>query len=529
MPRQSREELSEARISEAGRATGTRFTDLRIDVHSTEDDARLVTVGGVWDRREKCFDEEQGATLCRRVQVQPAQFEAFAWFLDWLEAYAVGEHIDRVETERVWSVLFSGGRRGGKTHLGVWAEGIAGVAVPGLQSWIVSESINKSTECDVAVRSIWAPSWFYDRGSPWWEYSLVNGSQIWQKSAHDPEALKQGGVGIVMINEGQKIQERAFINCRGATADTGGLTIVAANPPETARGGWVLDFHDEVKAGRRKAKHFHFDSALNPFIVHESLDDLADEVDERTFAIEVKGEFLPRSDIVFYNWNRRENEIPVPDLGDFTAEFLRRHFRKDFQHVLGIDFQLHPYMAAVELRFFHDPEPEETKPLIWFPNAMTVEGNEGDLADVLVMEGYDPEATVLICDASGWWQDAERRKGRASVNLLKQAGFRHCFRPDKKMKANPHIHERVKATLSLVKAKSGKRRCFADPSQLELTRAIRSWETRAGVPYRASKYAHLCDAATYPIWRFFPRRRERARFGMRITKGFSRRDQMKGL
>ena len=34
---------------------------------------------------------------------------------------------------------------------------------------------------------------------------------------------------------------------------------------------------------------------------------------------------------------------------------------------------------------------------------------------------------------------------------------------------------------------------------------MRSWENRNGVPYRRSDYAHLCDAVSYVIYRFFGR------------------------
>jgi hypothetical protein len=49
------------------------------------------------------------------------------------------------------------------------------------------------------------------------------------------------------------------------------------------------------------------------------------------------------------------------------------------------------------------------------------------------------------------------------------------------------------------------------PHLQQLRRAFRQWENRGGMPYRRSVYAHVCDAATYPVFRLFPRRLEEDR------------------
>ncbi len=486
-------------------------------------------MGGVWDRRLRCYVANQDAKHSKQLLVHDGQLAAFEWFASWLRAYVGGEDPTPGDSARVWSALFGGGRRGGKTRLGVTALALISVAAPGSLCWIVSESISKSWEVHAVVQAVLPPQWYVSRGAPWFEYTLINGSMLWQKSAHDPDDIKQGGVSAVLLNEGQKLDQRAFINARGATADTGGLVVVAANPPQSAKGQWVLDFHDEVRAGRRKARYFHFDSTKNPFIVHESLTDLADEVDDRTYAMEVEGEFLPRSDVVFYNWSRLENEQPLPELGDITEAFLRKHVGRAYDAVLGVDFQAHPFMAAVSARFFRDPEEPEGQPLIWYDEAIVVDGTERDLCEALRAADYDPETTLIVADASGQWQDGEHSRGKGSFELMREAGFRHVVPPDTRMKKNPEITERIKVALAMIKAKTGKRRLFSAPENLELNRDIRQWENRQGIPYRRSQHAHRCDAATYILWRFFPRRKTSAKVRYANLQRLTRRDEMKGF
>ncbi len=249
--------------------------------------------------------------------------------------FCSGEVPPGKESARVWSALLGGGRRGGKTHFGgAVASATMMVAVGGALVWLVSKSIAKSAELDRGFRGGLARQWYTDRGAPWFEYTLLNGSMAFQKSSHDSEDVKQGGADLVFLNEAQKMSEDVLINARGSIVDTGGVVLLAANPPKTSRAMWVLDFHDAVLAGRRKAKYFHFDYRKNPFIEQEALTDLEDEADERTIAMEVRGEFLHPTDVVFYNWTR-ENELPLPEVGDITTRWMAEHHSLDVRRDPG--------------------------------------------------------------------------------------------------------------------------------------------------------------------------------------------------
>lgn len=493
----------------------------------------MFSVGGVWDRRLRDYAPDKEPTTARRIFITDAQVDAVTWWGRWLAAFCSGESIPQGETTRIWSVLFGGGRRGGKTDAGVKLTPVFGVACPGSLSWIVSESISKSWETHACLVGTMPKGWYSSRGQPWFEYHLATDSYIWQKSGNDPDDLKQGRCDMALLNEGQKLDERCFINARGATSDVGGIVVVAANPPDSTKGQWVLDLHDDIQSNRRKAKFFHFDAKKNPFIEWESLADMADEVDDRTLRMQVYGEFLASSDNVFYNWSRYENEREVPELGDVTGKWLGKYKFPGYTHVVGLDFQLHPYCAAVSLRFFEDPDGDE-KPLLWYDWADCVEGNERMLSAMLYDAGFDPATTLLVGDASADWQSTERgyknkTRGKGSFELLKEEGWKTIRKPDRRMEKNPLVTERVKAMLALVKAAtiegmedSGKRRLFSNPELRVFNKALRRWPMKNGQPSRTSEYAHYCDAASYLIWYFFPRRKKPARVEHRVQQRAAR-------
>ena len=504
--------ISTRKIVEQAGSDDGRYHDLRIrwlrqrlDGSHDPEGARLLSVGGRWDRLEKRW-AGPGETA-RDLGLHTGQLEAATWLADWFRAKASGQPL----LERgapVYSLLLDGGRRGGKTDLGAKAGITYPLLRPGVWSWLISETEKKTNEFAEVIRGILPSSWYDWLGPPHCTFTLRNGSVIWLRSAHDPDGLKAGRCDFAVINEAQLISERAFAIVRAATADTGGLTVLCANPPEDPIGFWIERFREEVIAGRRPAKEFFLDARLNPHIDHASLLAMKSEVDDRTFRREICGEFLPRADVVFHGWSdgKDGNVAPLPNIGEVTQEFLRRHLHRDLDTVLGVDFQRVPYPCAVEARAYRNPENPDGDPLIWFKDEILVEdGDENGLSEALIAKGYDPRRTALICDASGSWQGIDRKRKTPSFDILKSLGWVHVFRPDQNSEKNPPILERVKNANALFKTAAGKRRVFSAPENLTLNQALKLWETRSGVPYRRSPYAHFGDAASYVLYRLFPR------------------------
>lgn len=494
-----------------------RYVDMRIrwlaqnDHGELTDDAEvLLDVGGRWDTLEK--DWSGSAEKSVDMGIHPGQIEAARLLVRWMAAKCKEEHFT-VDDRELYSLLFEGGRRGGKTDLGARFCVTFPVFAPGTYSWLVSETLPKTEELQFKIDD-WIPNeWGSYLGSPHFTYTLVNGSTIWLRSAHNPASLKRGRCDVGMINEAQLVDEQAFAIMRGAIADTTGIVVLAANPAESTIGYWIDRFHEEATAGKRSAKVFFFDAKKNPHVDRRALEAMREDLDERTYQREVEGLFLPREDVVFYTWSDGPdgNVRPMPqaEIGlEITGEFLRKYFGHDFDCFVGMDFQRVPYPCAVTGRVFRDPANPKAEPFIWLTDETIVdEGDEAQLSAALIEKGYDQRRTCIIADSSGAFQGIDRNVQIPSFKILRSLGWLHVYRCDNESKKNPLVEERVKVGNAIMKSSTGRRRLFSVPENLQTNRAIKLWETRESAPYRKSKYAHLCDAATYPLYRFYPRSR----------------------
>src|SRR5215208_6310053 len=96
-----------ARLHEAEREQSERFVDICLAVKLKETGEELIRVGGRWDRRLKRYD---GAPeRVRVVTIHRGQEKAARCLGEWLRRRASG---DWRGFRRVYSALFSGGRRG---------------------------------------------------------------------------------------------------------------------------------------------------------------------------------------------------------------------------------------------------------------------------------------------------------------------------------------------------------------------------------------------------------------------------------
>ncbi len=501
-----------------------RYIDMALELRDNATREALIRVGGKWDRKLKRYVGPADKVVA--LGLQPAQIDAARWYAAWLRGYVRGKHT--ADTERVWSVLLAGGRRGGKSDLAVKALMLFLIAVAGngdaAMVWAVSAIIDKTQELrDVIDREL--PADWYRYSEELCRYTLVNGSRLWLLSGFKPDRLKRGRADVVLVNEAQEFPERVYALVRPATADTGGLVMLTANPPSNPIGQWVLDAYEDAKAGRRRMKLFEIDPKLNPFAVPESLADLKHELDEITFRKEIGGEFLPIGDRVLYAWSSKESIRPLDGAEDVTGAFTQKHFGRAFPDIIGADFQRTPYMAAVQFRAYRDPADPAGEPLLWAVGYWAPEETDEDgLIDVLERDGLSAERTVVIADASGEWQDAERTRGRGSYDVFRRRGWRYIYPPDANSKRNPDIIERVTVANARIKDAAGKRHVFSVPANDQLNKSLRDWENKGGRPHRRSRHAHLADAFSYPLYRFYPRQGPRQKIEFQaIPRGHSAR------
>jgi hypothetical protein len=529
MPRQSLTSRSESIIERCAPDAPDRFIDLQFEVRHGPKCAKPGTlvgfpVGGRWDTLEHRYVGRAAKSVL--IEITPGQIELMeAWFT-WFRGYLTGdwEPWTAKYGPRPFSFWAVGGRRRGKSWIGIATVVLFAVALAGSFPWIVSEIEDDFLEAEELPR-YWrkmVPSAFYIWDERSLSITLINGSRIELRSAHNPAKLKAGESSYVFVNEAQKSAQLPYNNVRGAVADTGSIVFVACNPPNLAVGYWVQDMVAKLRRGEVDGylKEFH---DANPYVVEASLDAMKKEMSAREYAIERDGRFMSRTDIVLHEFEggERGNVRAVPHLGEITDAFLRQKLGKPIKDragarvlwdaVIGVDFQLAPHMAACIERYYLDPD-DPSDAYSWTVDEVVIEqGDEDDLVDALESMGYRGDTCAVIADASGEWQQADRKKGkltgRGSWDMFRQRGWQNIFAPSPWSAKNPLILERVAVANARLRGHDGRQHAFLAPHCVLTAEALSKWPNgREGFPSRRSQYSHIGDAWTYPKYRLWPRR-----------------------
>lgn len=510
--------------------------DYSIRLIREDDGSEILDLGGIWDRKHQAWVDADPET-CVEWTIQPAQYGAADWFAGWIPHYVSETPLAErpAPYTDVVTCLGIGGRGGGKSDWGVRLGIMMAIAKPGRRCIMSSPTESETEELQSVVETIIPPSWFRWRKSEL-RYEFWNGSRIQMLSGHVPRAFKRGRIDFLFWNEGQDMSKNVYLKGRPRLGDTAGLGYIAANPPDTAKGMWILDMWERAQAGKVPGVVVQeFDNTLNTRIDRRAMEVLRHEFGEADYDREIGGKMIPPGEFVFYGWNSLMGESvrDAPELGRITEEFTRKMFRRPFASLIGMDFQKTPHMAAIVLDLYANPD-DPDDPFSWYTDEVVIErADEDDLIDELEGRGYHGDECGLIVDASAWWQDGAHSeknmgKGKGSVSMLRRREWRNVFRPDRKAKGNPLVTERCQAANARFRTKSGHRRAFSVPTNILLNRALQRWPNGTnGEPKKTSSFAHICDAATYLIWRLWPRKTKRHRLryeGGQMNRGSRGRD-----
>jgi len=523
-------------------AGGRAAIDMRLDFQLEGEDRVLLSVGGSWNLKLEDFDQDADGAVV--VRIHAGQVRAVEWFALWMAKHSdrrrnpptLPEDFDleadlarEVPDDEVYSALFAGGRRGGKTWIAAALCLAYAIAFPDALVWVVEPSRGKDDDKADEVRRYFArllaPAWVTHQTAG--EWVLINGSKIQLKSAHtgsDPDAIKQGEAHLIWMNEGQKMKKRVYTVGRAAIVDRSGLVLICANPPVEAKDEqWVSDFASDAETKRRASVYIHFNPLDNHKIDRRGLLSMKAEVDERTFKIEVLGEFLGPADAVAYNWQRMHNEMPAPKPGegmiDVTEAFMRLvEEGEGIRDVIGADMQVLPYIGGPVYRFFCPVDKQISRETVraWIVGEVILEGDELDWCAELAARKFNPATTLIICDATAEYQHTRRRstdtpppewQGRGSFDLIRQAGYTRIVPPSRRLrKKNPPIVDRIRAMTSMISSGTGVRRLFIDRDKApKAAQAVREWRNVHGKPSRIQEVAHMGDGISYPMIRLFPR------------------------
>lgn len=503
-----------ARILERREDSETRYVDMELGVRAS--DGSWLGYGGRWDRVDRRY---VGAAEHGRIETLiPSQDEIWTEYAEWLRRRVTG---DWASYERPYTLMWRGGRRAGKSRAGLDALLAFAVAVPGSIVWAVAAKDKELDELRDVLRAHVPAEWArFHRASD--ELRFANGTVIRLLSGYKADNLKQGRCDLCLVNEAQKVDRKVWVQARGAVADTGGLVILACNPPDNPRGIWVQRLEERVEAGGAPTVRARFvDNQRNTAIDGGALEALRAELgetDHKTYRREVLGEYVPLDDTVISSFSCESNVREVPDdWTDVTREWCRIWANRSADTLVGCDFDLSPGCQGAVIRLYLDPG-ENLVRAVQVDEVENADG-EGGLAESLIGLPYlelpgapdretllDPDQTLLVADATGRTQEAGRHeKGASSWGFLRAAGFRPVGPQHPKGKGNPGTADRYSLHNLLCHSTAGARRFLVRPSCTWAIESLREYPMRNGRPARHDDHAHHVDAQGYALWYVFGR------------------------
>jgi len=495
-----------------------RYQDLALLLVRAKTGETLLRAGGRWDRLDRCFTSEEPET-CARIKLEESQVEFTLWFATFLRDYREGFQRD------VSLALVSGDRRGGKTFDTYFCQVAALIDVPTMHTglptigWTISRTFRHREELDQLI-SAYIPTEFYTaQRAPEHRYTFAHGSVLRNLSADDPDAMKQGRCDFLLYNEAQLMSPRAIKNGLYGTADAGGLCVLAANPPSGPEGEWLRQLKEGIEEDPEfglVARFFNFSSKDNSQIdqpARRRIVKIATRIDPEGAEADAEGIWKPWGDRAYPSWDGRTLEReglvgspPERGMVDLTPVVTRREVGWSASVVIGGDFQRQPEAAAL-LRVLDAPD----GPIYWFVQESQVKGDELALSASVMALGQGlavdfPRDGVWIADCSGSFQGSERVPGRTSFSLLEQHGWiveaAEVIRIPERS-AHPR-NPLVGARLNLMSELMKKRRIRVDPRCEILIQAFKECQLRLteyGKRVPKGRWAHITDAACYPIWR----------------------------
>lgn len=193
------------------------------------------------------------------------------------------------------------GRRSGKTTLGVYRQCRVALDYPGTLCWWVAP-INATTNIAWRKFKEWLGSAVVDKSETYKYLILGNGSEIWCKSADNPDNLRGEGVMDLTLDEAAHIKKLDYVwdaVLRYTLLDQGGSMIALSTPNRRNRfWQWFVRGRDDKHPDWMS---WNFPTTANPHLPREEFDALLQETppDSELYRQELLGEFLESSGAVF--------------------------------------------------------------------------------------------------------------------------------------------------------------------------------------------------------------------------------------
>ena len=301
-------------------------------------------------------------------------------------------------------------------------------------------------------------------------FTLVNGSQIYLRSADNPDSIRGIGLDYVVIDEAADISEEAWSAViRPTLSDREGDAMIISTPKGR---GWLYDIYNDAKIKPDWAS-WQFTTAQGGIVSAEELAQAKQDLDERTYRQEYEAQFVDYSGLIYYAF------------GD--------HNITDMQHGLntihvGMDFNVDPGCAVIAFLY--------SKGLHVF-DELEIYGTDTQEMAREIQTRYPGSRVIVYPDASG----AQRRTSAGGITdhvILRNAGFKLQVGS-----INPAVKDRIASVNSICKPEN--KRLTISPKCTKMIDALRKHVYKEGTRQpEKGQYDHLCDALGYMTNNLYP-------------------------
>lgn len=518
-----------------------RWVEALLEVR-TLDGELVLRVGGCWDRHQRRYVDRPCTPHV--VTLQASQVEMGRALAEYVRARLNGDDARPV-------VLFAGGRRGGgKTWvLGGLAQVVIGLAVPG--SWMIAVNVTAKQRREVvdAIGKIVPPKWLAAQVDDFRDprTKFVTGSTIQWLSAKNPAAIRQAGLPIeaVFINEAQDQSITVYSNAIYAIRNTGGVVLIASNPPQTESGDWTAVLHQAIQAQEIDGLYLDLDANKNLAIHQPSLPKIAKAlraVDRFAAEADVDGVWRLSGDTAYPGFSPLSfdkgghvgsppqatpdsfGSSPEHGWEDVTREMTREpaSSERGFDYIAGADFQKRPGLCSAIAKLFKTPE---GKLVLWVCDYITTPGVEEDLSQAYITRGYYPgpvdldgkpaPSLCIVGDATGQHQNAEHRRNLPySFVRLKADGWT-VLAPMRHFRTRSGMNPLVVDSRSQMHTLLTNGQILFSPRLLEpqpgfpsLIESFKRAKVKEGGKLdNRGHFQHGPDGVRYIAWKFMPRKK----------------------
>ncbi len=315
-------------------------------------------------------------------------------------------------------------------------------------------------------------------------FTLVNGSQIYLRSADNPDSIRGIGLDYVVIDEAADISEEAWSAViRPTLSDREGDAMIISTPKGR---GWLYDIYNDAKIKPDWAS-WQFTTAQGGIVSAEELAQAKQDLDDRTYKQEYEAQFVDYSGLIYYAFG--EHNIAEMQHNVHTIH-------------IGMDFNVDPGCAVIAFK--------HSTGLYVFDELEIYGTDTQEMAKEIQMR-YPGSKVIVYPDASG----AQRRTSAGGVTdhvILRNSGFKLQVGS-----INPAVKDRIASVNSICKPENN--RLTISPKCNKIINALRKHVYKEGTRQpEKGEYDHLCDALGYMVNNLYPVRIEsQGKYNVRRT------------